>query len=356
MTKNDSINKIEVSELEDFDTFISSSEAKLALPVSLKLNRDSILHVYDKGTGTVFRIKRDGKLVGQFGGRGRGPGEFLNVNNMVIPNNYSYIVDGLQYRISKFSSGGVLEGTYKFGSGVGMPPPAPSSKTPRALDIYNEPSITKNGNVLLSTFGPEAKSNYLYQLLDWKGNQISRIGHVPEGSKSKFNSDRYLEAISNQKIPPYHKPNSFPINDQATQDEIYLVYSSYPKIAKYDTTGAKLWEQQIPKTPEIDSLITTFYNISEEFGKKGRTTLKTYVSGVTSLDGSLYMVLGKYYYQEPSNGIWVHKFNNNGELIRRYKLISDDVGLVPIFEFDSSGKQFFVVTERGGIRSYPIED
>ncbi|MDZ7680981.1 MAG: 6-bladed beta-propeller [Fodinibius sp.] len=248
MTKNNSINNVEVSELEDSETFISSSEAILGIPVSLELSRDSLLHVYDKGTGTVVRMNSDGKVISEFGGRGQGPGEFLQVNNMVIPNNHGYIVDGVQYRISKFSSGGVLKGTYKFGKGMGMPPPPPSSKTPRALDIYNEPSITKNGNVLRSAFGPEGTSNYLYQLLNWEGKQISRIGHVPEGSKSKFNSDRYLEAISNQKIPPYHKPNSFPINDQATQDEIYLVYSSYPKIAKYDTTGAKLWEEDSPNS------------------------------------------------------------------------------------------------------------
>jgi sugar lactone lactonase YvrE len=67
---------------------------------------------------------------------------------------------------------------------------------------------------------------------------------------------------------------------------------------------------------------------------------------VSSPDGNLYLAL------TTSNSLWIHRFNPNGELTRRYRMESDEVGLLAIFDIDFNEDRIFVVTEESEIRVY----
>lgn len=350
-SKTHKLSEAKVIELKNYHSIVSFGDNKLANPTILKYGGNNHLFVYDAKKYQVLELNSSGEIVNKYGRQGRGPGEFLRINSINIIDNYLYVIDQIQFRIYRFALNGSLNSTLNFGKTdrQALPPP-PQALVPRAEDINNQPSVTLNGNVLLSTDHTNPNFNSLYKLVNWKGNKISNIGDIPKGSAFMLNYDKYEAAIADQKMPAYYNTNAFPINDYANAGEFYFIYSALLKLAKYGTAGKKRWETAIPKTTELDSLTTYFFEVSQKKRNQNRIAFKTYVSGVSSKNGHLYLALGKY--RNSSNGLWIHKFNTEGKLIRRYKLISKDVELVPVFDIDFTENRIFVVTESAEIRAY----
>lgn len=149
------------------------------------------------------------------------------------------------------------------------------------------------------------------------------------------------------------------IADSHQEDELFLVYGHLQKIAKYTTGGEKRWEKEVPDTPEMDSLKANYFETAEENLTGDRyqieyITPRMYVMGVSGPDGHLYLALGKNYFSDPDNHLRIHEFDEEGELIRRYKAISEETSLPTIFDIDPEGGQLFVVTRDAEIREYKM--
>ncbi|WP_205720281.1 hypothetical protein, partial [Fodinibius halophilus] len=82
--------------------------------------------------------------------------------------------------------------------------------------------------------------------------------------------------------------------------------------------------------------------------------LGAYASGLSSPNGRLYLGVGKNYFLDPNNRLWIHEFSKAGKLSRRYKLESEEQNLPVIFDMDFSKRRIFVVTENAEIRVYPF--
>ncbi|MCH2450173.1 MAG: hypothetical protein MK198_08500 [Gracilimonas sp.] len=78
---------------------------------------------------------------------------------------------------------------------------------------------------------------------------------------------------------------------------------------------------------------------------RNRIGLEYYSSGVGSPNGHLFLVINR-------NPLWIHEFNPEGELIKRYTFNSPTVSLVPIFDIDFENRRFLIVTEESEIRAY----
>lgn len=355
-SKNSSQSQANVTTLKKYRTIVSYKDGILAKPTFISYDGQSHLFVYDGHKHQVLELDDQGNVMQTFGQAGRGPGEFLGVSNIFLTDQYLYVVDKMQYKISRFRLDGNLDGTMNFG-GEGnhdMPPPAPPSLSIRAKDPNNTSFVTREGNVLLSNITPKGEFRKLYSLIDWKGNTLSAMGGIPKGSSFTLDYDTYREAIDNHRLPDYYKPHVFPAEDRANTGEFYMVYSAYPKIGKYNRSGKKLWETEIPKTSELDSVTAQFYHKSNEIleGGKGRIGLKKYVAGVSGPKGRLFLVLGKYYFEKPPHRLWIHEFDNKGKLIHRYKLQSKMANLAAICDIDFANRRIFVVTGKAGIRAY----
>jgi len=342
--------------LKKYQTIVSYKDGTLAKPTVIRYDGHSHLFVYDGHKHQVLELNGQGDVIQTYGRGGRGPGEFIGVSNIVLTDQYLYVVDKMQYKISRFTLDGKLDGTMNFGEegNHAMPPPAPPSLSIRAKDINNKPFVTQKGTVLLSNIKPNGEFQKLYSLIDWKGNAISEMGEIPKGSTFTLDYDNYRQAIDNQKIPAYYRTHVFPVEDRANSGQFYLVYNAYPQIEKYNRSGKKLWETAIPEITELDSVTTQFYHKSNEILKrgKGRIALKKYVAGVSSPKGHLFLALGKYYFKKPPHRLWIHEFNNKGKLIRRYKLLSRKVNIASIFDTDFANRRIFVVTGKAEIRTY----
>lgn len=133
--------------------------------------------------------------------------------------------------------------------------------------------------------------------------------------------------------------------DHSTSGDYFLVYTAFPKIAKYNPDGTELWETGPIRTPAIDSIKSHFFSWMKQHSGS-RISLSYYLSGVSSPDGDLYLVMNK------SNPVIIHQFNATGKLVHIYKLLSKEVDLAPIFAIDFQRHGIFIVTELGEVRIY----
>lgn len=342
---------IETIVLEHFETIISNDDNILATPTIIRLGSNSNYFIYDDAQTKVLEIDPSGKIVNEFGQPGRGPGEIIIANNFFLADSHLYIVDSSQFLIHQYDYNGQYISSLDYGEKLGIPntPSAPFSPSLiREKDINNQPFITQDGLVMLSGVKFSESVHSIFELIDWNGKQKSEIGTVPEGSTFVIDNDELRSEVQDRVVPSIYRSNVFVINDRANLNEYFLIYSALPKISKYDSSGQKLWSTELPQTQEFDSLTTTFFETMDRLhqaDRRSRIELKYYVSGISNPDGELFLITN-------TNPVRVHHFNAEGYLIRRYKLISEDVEIKPIFDIHFDRQQILVVTEDAEIRAY----
>ena len=343
-------------ELEDFQTLTFSDDNMLGNPyLTIFDDYSGHLMVYDNGTKQVVKLDVSGKvkILGTFGGEGRGPGELSGAGNIFATEQYIYIVDPSRFFLHKYNRKGEPISSLDIGAqksdGPGRPP-APTPPFP--ADLYGEAFVTLNGNVLVSSI--QEKSS-LYRLQSWEGTHLADIGAIPPTGVSVMDDEAYRKALGSGEVSQADKRRAFPVADKANPDELFLVYGAIPKIVKYDTTGRKLWEAIVPDTPEIDSLVIDHYQLLEMSSFEQRWPMRKYVGGVSSPDGDLYLTVYTNLVTPPSDNnrsLWIHRFNPKGKLIQRYKLKSKtDLLYYPGIDF--SKRRFFVIPfGEAAIRAY----
>ena len=210
-----------------------------------------------------------------------------------------------------------------------LPPPPPLNAN------NNRPFVTLNETILLPS---QTNGEFLYQAFNWQGKKVTDIGEVPDGYTPLADDEEVRSALRDQRVPERDLALVFPVNDLSDYNEIYLVYSVIPKIAKYTLTGNKIWEQAIPSTPEVDSLMIDLSNVLVNHPNQRASLLpvKKYMKGVNSPQGDLYLFT--YTNMDtphtPRRPMWIHQFDTKGTLVYRYKIISDtDLFYYPGIEF-----------------------
>jgi len=80
------------------------------------------LYVADSGNGRIVHLDRDGKFLGQFGKKGKGPGEFATAHGLAIDkNNRLYVADRGNRRVQVFQPTGEFVAEWTgFGNPFGM--------------------------------------------------------------------------------------------------------------------------------------------------------------------------------------------------------------------------------------------
>lgn len=342
---------VEIKELQNFETLVNVKENILAIPVLIKHKDEMNFLVYDVGLSQVLELDENGSIVNKIGRTGRGPGEYLSVNNIFINEHYLYVTDTVQLLIHQYNKENVLLSSFDFGELSGRPTvPGPAVGGIKPNDIDNQPTVTIHDDIVLSTANVGTTEQYIFEVIDWEDrNQLSKMGEVPVGSSFVLNNQQLRNEAINGEIPSFYKANSFPIQDRANPDEFFIIYSSLPKIAKYASNGKKLWEHRI-KSSETDKIKTHFFEQMDQMSKspdiRDRVDLKFYSSGISSDEGALYLVAN-------TKPVVIHQFNNTGELVRKYKFTSEDV--TPILDIDFNNKRILAVSEEGGIRAYPYK-
>lgn len=358
---------IKAKELKEYHTFISSKNLAVGQPVRLKYD-DSTGHVFiqDFAKSRIIEMDDSNKVVIVYSRKGRGPGESEFIENFFITNKHLFIVDGRLFLIDKYSrQDGHFISSMDYGKYLlkrkrssKAPPPPP---TVPFADMNNQPFVTLNETILLPS---QNNGKFLYEELNWKGKKLADIGAIPKNYTASENVNKVWSILENRKVPAQDLCEAFPVNDPSDPNDVYLVYSAIPKIAKYSLSGKELWERKIPRTPEIDSLMIMLGNFARVVMNHPNTRVapipvRKYVTGRCSPAGDLYLVTGMDLMQMPDKyhrPLWIHQFDSKGKLIKRYKIVSD-VDLSNYPGIDYKRHRIFVALfffKNIGIRIYPF--
>lgn len=367
--RNDEYSEIKVTKLKDYHTFISSQNLVVGQPARVK---------YDNGTGHIFiqdfaksriiEMDESGKVVHIYSRRGHGPGETEDIANFFITAKHLFIVDDVLFLIDKYNlRDGQFIASLDYGQYLlkirqksnGPPPPPPPPRLP-LVDMNNEPFVTLKETILLPY---ENSGKFVYEEINWNGKKLSEFGAIPKGYKATEDVSKVWTMLANRKIPAVDLGEVFPVSDRADSNDIFLVYSAIPEIAKYSLSGREIWEHKIPDTPEIDSLMINLSNFANMVRNRDHTRrvapiqVRKYVTGRSSPDGDLYLMRYMDLLQIPGKNtpsLWIHEFDSSGKLIKRYQIISHvDLFYYPGIDFKKN--RIFVpllFLKNIGIRTY----
>lgn len=345
--------------LEEYGVAVTDENILLDAPVFLRTDPSTgNLFVYEGGSKEVLEIDEENNPAGTYGGSGRGPGEIQLARNMFVTGGYLYVYDPDRFFIYRYERGGTEIASYNYGTPAETRNPGEPPRPRRPVhttDIHNEWAVTLSGDILKPI---HASGEYLYERLDWQGNSLSRIGQLPAGYRPSMETEAYRQALEKGEPPARDLHRAFPVNDRSDPSELFMVYSAIPKIAKYDTSGRLLWEKQIPRLPEIDSLLVgnhLEYTTATDFQVK--IPLLKYHWGFSGPGGELYLVISSIHMpaKEPFSP-WIHRFGPDGELIGRYTFsLGEEEFLLPYAAVGTGSPRFLLVSlTESTIRSYPF--
>ncbi|MEX2410670.1 MAG: 6-bladed beta-propeller, partial [Candidatus Paceibacterota bacterium] len=324
---NSDTNEVIAIELINYDKLISNRDLLLGMPIRLKYDEDSkYLFIQDLGNWGIIELDDSSNFVKKFGSRGSGPGELQELSDFFITKNNLFIVDAVQYVIHKYRRhDGQHISSLNYGNFLSEIEVSSDNKIllprkPSLIDNNNQPFVTLNEKILLPSL---ANGEFLFQLINWNGDKLTGIGEISTECKTTEDYDKIRMALTNREVPARDACLVFPVNDPTNLDEIFLVYSAIPKIAKYSLSGQKIWEQTIPRTPEVDSLMTDLSNIvnSRTNHHNSLFPVRKYIAGRSGPEGELYL----FTYTNLHTPIilrpmWMHKFDSQGNLMNRYKI------------------------------------
>lgn len=339
---------IQLTELKTYQNYVNEEELLLGMPVRLKYDGNGQhLFIQDLPKWGITEIDDSSNVIHQYGQLGRGPGEIQMLNDFFFNHEHLFIVDGGQYFIHKYSREdgehissldyGALRTKRKTIPYGPPPPPMPLN------DNNNQPFVTLNETVLIpSQFGEE----YLYKAVNWQGEKIADIAAMPESCMNSAGEDAARSALKNKKVPAKDQCLAFPLNDRANPDEIFIIYSAIPKIEKYNLSGEKLWERDIPSTPEVDSLSIDLAKVAEENPDRRLSGMKVrkHVAGRSNAEGELFLMTYNNLVTRfaPRRPLWIHKFDAEGELVKRMKVVSEE-DLNPYAGMDFERQRILVI-------------
>lgn len=352
--------EVKVHELRDYNNLTTNKDLLLGRPVGLKFDNEARhLFIQDIARSGIIEIDDSSHVIQVYGREGRGPGEIQMLADFFITKEHLFIVDTSQFLIHKYSRrGGQFISSLDYGqilieesniSNNGPPPPP----KPVLIDNNNEPFVTLNETILLPT---QTNGKFLYKVINWDGDKLADIGEIPEECTIPTDNDEIRSALENENVPARDQCLVFPVHDRSNPDEIFLIYSSIPKVSKYKLSGEKIWDRRIPDTPEVDSLMIDLSNIV-----KNRPTstsvlmlpVRKYITGRSSPDGDLFLTT--YTNMQVSNSnrpVWIHQFGSEGDLVNRYKIdTSDEHWYYPGIDFKEH-RIFIPLVQDTGIRSY----
>ncbi|WP_158278613.1 6-bladed beta-propeller [Rhodohalobacter mucosus] len=346
----------EITVLDRFTKAISVDDNLLYAPVSIQIDAEGNLYVLDTAVMQVQVLDAgEPRLIRSIAGPGRGPGEIVRPSHIRLANNMIHVIDTGQFVIQRYSLDGRFHSAISYGEwgyfpSVAAPPPAPVN--PSAVitpDLDNKPHILANGDLMLSPMGVRDSISSLYRRYNSDREFLARIGHIPDGSSFILSNEEVKSDIQENRIPSFYLPKAFPVSSAQDEDLIYMIFSSMPKIARYQSDGIMAWEKEITGISELDSIKTGFFSSMERImqnDSRFRITLNFYHSGTVSPEGELWLITQ---YRD----IYLHRFSANGALLNRYKLVAEDEKLKPIFDIHFERKEIFIVNSDGEVLLFP---
>lgn len=107
------ISRVDQIQIDSLDIFLSVVEDDIVRPSQIKVLPDRRLAILDTKQTEVLVYKADGTFEHRFGGRGKGPGEFIAPRGLNVTGSTIDVVDAGLLRINQFDFDGNFIGNYR---------------------------------------------------------------------------------------------------------------------------------------------------------------------------------------------------------------------------------------------------
>lgn len=184
-------NKIVIDEI----LTIGEKDFYFTYPLKVLVNSENRYIVVDRNATEVYLFKSNGEFVKKIGNQGKGPGEFIEITNIVFQGNNIIVFDRAQQRFTVFNSQGILVKTINTPQKVIMNPLFIDKLTNESLFVYDPTNVDKNNFVFYEISSD--LTNILYSF-----GEVDRIFDLstPFGRSLKNVENIDVCILSNNKI------------------------------------------------------------------------------------------------------------------------------------------------------------
>ena len=299
---------------------------------------DFSVYVADTRSSHIVRFGPDGKRLGEFGGRGDGPGTFQFLKNIACQDSRIYAFDLLRKQVVMFSTDGDFRGAFK----------VPKN----ALDFVEPAQKINSGWVFRD---PEGKS--ILMVDDHFGKPIPLIGNVVEDI---FESDHKKSDYYHQKDKTYNPaPDRLHFSLNYSRDKVFVYYPvEVAQIKVFDLETGTLFNTiklEIEKTPfplawgekRFDQMVERKKNSKYSAGSNYKPEFPKYLPAVIALhtdwEGNVWVIPGTQYVKKDVDPLVFEPDGNfvktpySIKTINRVLATTDEWAFVSLYDDDEFG-------------------
>lgn len=280
-------------EIDTLKVFTSFETHDIAQPSDVKILKNGHIAIADYGQQTISILKKDGSLIHSFGRQGRGPGEFLNIRDILTIGEHISVYDSHQNRLVVFNYSGELLRSESFSS----------------ASMNKETTLINDS---LYVIGIEGVSGSLLQVQNFKSDSVFNFG-TPKAEKEQGldlkKSKRQLKA---GKVPNFFK-NKVILNSDGTH--IYAFFEALSELQKYDLHGNLLWSRMID-LPNNKQIFEDIVESAKENTNARSIPVLNYIADFLIIEDNMFILTAR-----PSGGSqYIVKLNKQGEIVAEYSM------------------------------------
>lgn len=252
---------------DQLETFLSFKSDSIASPADIAFLYADTIAIFDNKLTSVLLYDTNGRLINQFGKKGKGPGEFVRPAGLRIVENHIYVLDFDNFGISEFNSDGNFLERHSFeGESIGF-----AQTSMIDSERYLAPANGKQGS-LLQLINPADSSLYFGEAVVEQAGTIN----LPAAKKQ----------ISNREVPDMFK--NIVLTD--VDDEGYYAFlQSSAQLQRYDRMGKLEWEKAI-ELPIKEKIFDQFIERNEKMQANAIYPL-SYGSAMQVTSDALYLLM-----------------------------------------------------------------
>jgi hypothetical protein len=318
--------KVTMVSVDTLFTFTDFETHNIAQPTEIAILENSSVAIVDFDQKQISLVSKSGDLITTFGREGRGPGEFIRIDNLFVTEDVIHVIDTNQNMISKFDT----EGNFINGHAY------------KSAAILKEISAIDRTKYIIATGGVDST---LLSVTDFNTDSTFYFGTPKGESIEVVDFQESLNQLKNGEIPGLYKNM---VTLRTDNDHIYAFLNAYSILQKYDQNGKLVWEQKIELPYNEDIFRAT---VEKAKNSPGGLPAYTYINDLEVIDKEIVILSNRKNSEVPQQLI---KVNSAGEITDIYTLPAH-VGYLAAFDVDNeSNTVYFASSEDGMVYKSPI--
>lgn len=304
------------------------SNKEIVSPTFIRTGSDYIL-IYEYKSQKIVKLTYEGEQLLSFGGKGRGPGEFLSLTNYWIMEDHYLLYDYNGAKMVLYDFDGSLIDEYSVNIGA-----LTGNVEVLSTDKFVSPAKGKEGSLL--------------KISNLKNEEIIYFGDAVAGP-NEVSTEKISQIIQKGGVPNYMQNYVFiAVNESG----IFCFQSTKAVLQKYNKDGVLLWQR--------DLNIPVLEGVYENYLKKNREEeyiySLTYALGIQAVEDGV-AVLFNTTDDKPTTVAWIPNEGNNIRLIK-YPAINNSAFILRFQVAPEHNTVFFVMTLEGKVlkSDWPIEN